>query len=289
MAYSSLVSIPARNAGRLSSGIAKSGRLVPSRFSRQRTAPEKSKLEGSRLAYLGKSFPYKGLSKRTLQFITRAGTRTSRGYSAYWRRFTAWWNQQNFPDDAISPARVANFLKFIFDQGYGASQCAYFRSAISMTAPHWEGVPLGETFLVSQMMSAIKREHPTKARYQDGWDVEQVLQFIETNWSDNTTITLETLRRKCIMLMRLTSLSRSADIYQIRFSSLAFQASELRYDSRPLKQDPTRELCALRLQRFLDNPHLCPVEPWKNMSNVLNIFRDQVTGSLWNQETICGN
>jgi hypothetical protein len=103
----------------------------------------------------------------------------------------------------------------MFKQGYSYSACNGFRSAISTTAPPFQGMTLGQHPLVVAIMEAIQQNIPPQPKYQESWDLNIVLHYIEINLGDNLQLSHFQLRSKSITLLRLSSITRSTDLMRI--------------------------------------------------------------------------
>lgn len=85
------------------------------------------------------------------------------------RIFAEWFNKQGFRDTTVSPTRLASCLHDKFKQGWSTEQCNNLRTAVSMTAPPWQGVPLGECEIVCQITKSIGNKKPLAPKYGDSY------------------------------------------------------------------------------------------------------------------------
>ena len=69
-------------------------------------------------------------------------------------------------------------------------------------------------------MRGFRRERPSLPRYEETFDARVVLDWIETNWPSNESLSLADLRTKAIVLLRITSLKRSRDIAKMVKASI---------------------------------------------------------------------
>lgn len=225
----------------------------------QRGSDEKSELESNRSEFIWKSTRLDGLSRQAKEFITSGGhPNTKKTYDSGWRIFAQWWKDQGFPKRDIYPSDVVNFLVEMFQAGKSASQCNSYRSAISMTAPHFEGKPLGQHELVVQVMNKIQFLHLTEPRYMVTWNTDQVVEYI-LKMGPTNQLGMAELRAKSIMLLRLATIARSSDIYYILFSSIQFHDQEMKFKKRAWKNQRNMDEKIFSVRRFEMNRELCPV------------------------------
>jgi hypothetical protein len=265
-----LVSDSNRNVNRLSPSFTSKSRPIPSWKVRERTSTQKSKLELGRLAYLRQTELFQGLSADTFDFIsTKLRHSSLKNYQYSWGLFAKWWNQQSFTSSDITPTRVASFLHDIFKQGYSYSACNGFRSAISVTAPPFQGILLGQHPLVVSVMEAVKQQIPPQPKYQESWDLNILLDYIDLNLSTNSQLSLPQLRSKAITLLRLSSISRSTDLLRIKYSSVKFTSTQVSFDFKPIKN--SKSIIHTNVQRLDSKPSLCPVAV---LETYIHQFRD---------------
>ena len=144
--------------------------------------------------------------EKLLHFLQQRLRHSSgKNYEHGWRTFARWWNNQQFEDSIISPARVASFLHEMFQKNFSYSTCNGFRSAISATVEPVNGQPIGQHSLVVAVMKSIKSSIPPQPKYSESWNLDTLLQFLETQWGDNGALTLEQLRAKTVVLVRLAT------------------------------------------------------------------------------------
>ena len=263
LANTILVPSTSRSNGRLSNSLTRSSRSISTRFLRQRSGIRKSQLESSRLAYLRQRGIYQELSEEAVAFVlSRGKPTTGKTYDHGWRVFAEWWNSHNFLQDNISPARVAQFLYDKFTAGYSFSAIASFRTAVSVTAPTWLGLPLGQTDVVKTMMHKIELENPPEPRYEATWDMNILVHYI-ASLPDNKDLDTDVLRRKCIVLFKLVTMARSADVDSVKFATLAFTPQHMVYQLRPTKNYKRTTQEIHKVLRLEDTNKLCPVACWE--------------------------
>lgn len=119
---------------------------------------------------------------------------------------------------------------------------------------------MGQHSLICKLMKGVFNKRPPKPRYSQTWDVSMVTNLFE-NWSDNGTLDLKHLARKCAMLLALTSAKRQSDLHAI---DLAFMRSlpegvEFKIPGLTKTRVPGKEVVFF-FPAFKDKPKLCPVQ-----------------------------
>jgi hypothetical protein len=74
---------------------------------------------------------------------------------------------------------------------------------------------LGQHPLVTSVMDAIKQQIPPQPKYQESWDLNILLHYIEFNLELNSQLNISQLRAKTITLLRFCAIARSTDLLRI--------------------------------------------------------------------------
>jgi integrase len=232
-------------------------------------------LEVDRMQYIRGLKKNSDLSARATEFLaaSSATNDTLRVYKYGWKQFATWFNDQNFGDCVVSPTRVVNFLTVMFDRGYSYSFLNNVRTSISMTAPTWNGIALGKTDLVMACLHKIDKERPALPAYESAWSLDAIVDWIEA-LGPNSKLSMKLLRAKCIMLFKLITMARSADILAISWKTVKCQDSKLTGFYKRLKnyrRDVSREFS---LQKWDEYENLCVVRAWEEyLDRTKNIHR----------------
>lgn len=86
-----------------------------------------------------------------------------------------------------------------------------YRSAISKNHALIDGQRVGQHPMIVTHMRAIFNMRTPKPRYQESWDVDILLKFIE-KMGDNKNISLKMLSCKLVALLALTSAGRAPEL-----------------------------------------------------------------------------
>lgn len=74
--------------------------------------------------------------------------------------------------------QIVNFLTYLFEKGYEYKTINSYKSAISSFHPELEGIKVGQTVLIKQLMTGVFNSRPPIPRYTETWDEDLVLKYI---------------------------------------------------------------------------------------------------------------
>ena len=121
----------------------------------------------------------RGLTRQTIDLMGGSvADGTAGGYGYVWRRFTLYC--QNLGQDPFSCELgvITSFLTSLFHQGLQYRTVGCYRSAISKLHGPIDGFTVGEHPAVKAVMGGVFRRRPPLPRYQQTWDVSQVLSYL---------------------------------------------------------------------------------------------------------------
>ena len=104
-------------------------------------------------------------------------------------------------------AEVANFLAYLFQQGYQSHSLNAYRSTISSIHERVDGVEVGKHLMVTRLLKGAFHARPPLPRYTSTWDVRTALGYIE-GLGSNSLLSLKQLSYKLCMLLALIRPSR---------------------------------------------------------------------------------
>lgn len=157
---------------------------------------------------------------------------------------------------------MVEFLRRRFDAGSTYSQLNNFRSAISSTVAPFAGQPVGQNRLVVQIMRSFMNARPPKARYQDCWDVDKALSYLET-LPDYDTLSPALLRQKTAFLLAVHTIARGDDLFKLRHSSVSFDNAD-RVTLILSNPKNRRGEEVITLHPWPQRPKLCVVQALRN-------------------------
>ena len=162
-------------------------------------------------------------------------------------------------------SEVANFLALLYKEGYQYNSVNAYRSAISSVHEKIDGVAIGQHPMVSRLVRGVFNARPPIPRYSSTWDVQLVLNFIETRGKNNN-LSLKMLTSKTVFLLAITRPSRSADLSQLESARLRYDKTGVTFFPSTLAKQsrqgkPIKEFF---FPLFSSNPTLCPVMTLKD-------------------------
>ena len=96
-------------------------------------------------------------------------------------------------------------------------------------------------------------------RYSSTWDVDKVLLWIESNWPDNSTLSLKFLSLKTAMLLALSRPTRASELASLDPLSISDSSAGITIGfSRLMKNQKRGQLRTFELSRS-DRPSICVV------------------------------
>ena len=231
----------------------------------------------SRVEHLRESLNSQGLSGQATELILNSWrSKTSKSYDSLFGRWNRWCSERGLDPFSGPISEVANFLASLYQEGYQYNSVNAYHSAISSVHDRADGVPVGQHPIITRLIKGIFNVRPPIPRYSSTWDVQLVLNFLQTQ-GKSETLSLKMLTLKNVFLLAITRPSRSADLSQLDTSRMrsgvngvSFIPSTLAKQSRQGKP-----IESFFFPSFPQNPILCPVR-------TLSVYLDktnQVRGS----------
>lgn len=153
---------------------------------------------------------------------------------------------------------MVDFLTERFDAGVSYGDIATYRSAISTTAPLYDGVHIGQHPLVKRLMDSLIEQRPPQARYTDTWDLDLPLRHLE-NYPPYDQLTIVQLRKKTVFLLAASIIGRKDDLLKIKFSSVQFDEQGRIPNLLILNPKNKRGFESICLSPWRERPQLCVV------------------------------
>ncbi|KAM4795754.1 LOW QUALITY PROTEIN: uncharacterized protein WCC33_000837 [Rhinophrynus dorsalis] len=198
-----------------------------------------------------------GFSESTKFLMSEAwapGTKAC--YISCWSIWTRWCLERDLDPISTDLTNILNFLSFCFQQGKAYRTINCYRSTISMGHILVDNLPVGQHPLVCKLMKGIRLNRPPSCKYSTFWDVNLVLQFLES-WPENHLLSLKQLSAKLTVLLCLISFRRVSDVraLDIRFRSFVPEGVKFCIFSRT--KTLSREIV---YPAFPQKPQLCVVQ-----------------------------
>lgn len=171
-------------------------------------------------------------------------------------------------------SEVANFLADLYSRGYQQRSINAYRSAIASAHDQVDSASIGQHPTISRLMAGISNARPPLPRYSATWDVNIVLEHIESK-GVNEKLSLKALTLKTAMLLALTRPSRSADLHSLNIGLVRSNPEGICFlPSKPAKQTKAGKIAQeFFFPRFQEKPVLCPVRAVEQYMKVTEPFR----------------
>ena len=151
----------------------------------------------------------------------RANT-TNLTYDSKWKLFIGFAKTQKFEPTLATPAQLAKFLTFLFDERkVKPSTIKGYRAAIGHILRLATGYDPGEDQIIKTLIRSFERQKPTIRNDTPSWDVALVLDA----WAntDGDTMPIKLLQTKTIFLLALASGARRSEIWALNHKVKAKQ------------------------------------------------------------------
>ena len=130
---------------------------------------------------IGESFNKQGISADAAQVILKSWRHgTSKQYRSYFKKWLDFCCREQISPDCSSLGHVIEFLLKLFNDGLSNSNINTARSALSCILPLTGGVPVGKHPLAIRFLKGVFECCPAMAPYTAVWDVNPVLDYVET-------------------------------------------------------------------------------------------------------------
>ena len=148
------------------------------------------------------------ISRQAAELITNSRAKgTNYNYQSAWKKWSGWCSQQQVDPFKCSLSFILNFLASLFEQGLEYSTINTHRSAISAYHEPIEGFAVGKHPRVCALTTGVFKVRPSRPRFVFIWDVEQVLNYLDS-LPPFPQLSTMILVSKLAMLLALCSASR---------------------------------------------------------------------------------
>ena len=107
-------------------------------------------------------------------------TKSLQTYNSLFNRWVSWWSERYHDPVSVPIADVANFLAYLFKEGYISHSLNSFRSAISSIHDPVDGVEVSKHPTFSRLLKGAYHSRPPLRRYTTTWNVQVVLQYLDS-------------------------------------------------------------------------------------------------------------
>lgn len=205
-------------------------------------------------------------------------TKTNKSYDSLFAKRHRWCSERGSDPFSGPIVQVANFLAYLYKEGYQYSSVNAYRSAFSA----WEGWWL-HSWSTPSDLQAYQRGLPGQAlpQYSHTWDVQNVLNYLDS-LSDNRTLSLKHLSWKVTMLLALSRPSRSADLSKLDLSRRVYKSDGVCFYPRALAKQSrsTSQITNFISPSLPGESRLCPVSTLKEYEDRTEPFQGRETNLL---------
>lgn len=149
-------------------------------------------------------------------FLSSWKDRTRRQYAVYLKRWSKFCEKRREDPESFNVDLVADFLAYLFSEGYAYGSINVARSALSSILSNDRG-SVGSHPMIVRVMRGIQVLRPQLAKYQSTWDVNLVFTYLR-KLTPLRKLTLKKLTIKTLLLMLLTSCQRLQTVHVLKVS-----------------------------------------------------------------------
>lgn len=157
-------------------------------------------------------------------FLSSWKERTRRQYAVYLKRWSKFCVKVGEDPEKFNVDLVADFLAYLFREGYAYGSINVARSALSSILSNDRG-SIGSNPVIVRVMRGIQILRPQLAEYQSTWDVNIVFSYLQS-LTPLRKLTLKKLTVKTLLLMLLTSCQRLQTVHVLKVSDLLDSTAE---------------------------------------------------------------
>ena len=214
------------------------------------------------LACLRQKFRHSCLSTEASDLMLSSWrTKSSQTYDSLFNKWVGWCSERHRDPVSGPIADVANFLAYLFKEGYKSRFLNSFRSAISSVHDPVDGIEVGKHPTISRLLKGAYHSRPPLPRYTSTWNVQVVVQYLD-GLGPSDFLSLKQLTFKLVMLLALTRPSRSADLASLQIDRRRYKPEGVEFLPSTLAKQSSqgRTLRQFFFPSFPHNKNLCPVE-----------------------------
>ena len=221
----------------------------------------------------GKALAVKAFPDKLQSLSSTLGDQKLADHDSLFGRWNRWCSERGSDPFSGLISEAANFLATLYKEGYQYNSVNAYRSAISSVHDKADGVPVGQHPIITRLIKGIFNSIP---RYSNTWDVQLVLNFLQTQ-GKSETLPMKMLTLKNVFLLAITRPSRSADLSQLDTSRMRSGVNGISFIPFTLAKQSRqgKPIESFFFPSFPQNPILCPVR-------TLSVYLDktnQVRGS----------
>lgn len=165
---------------------------------------------------------------------------------------------------------IISYLTFIFQKGVSYQTLNCHRSSLSLII----GNHVSTDDRIKRWFKGVYKLRPMKPKYNSVWDPSRVLSYI-CHWCPLTTLSLERLTKKTVMLLVLATGQRVQTLNSISLKNIKFSSNgvEIIFTDILKTSAPGRRQPQVILPYFSAQPEICPVMTLKHYIEVTSGLR----------------
>ena len=153
------------------------------------------------MVYLRERYRSQQLSEEATDLMLSSWrTKTNKSYVSLFSKWHCWCSERSLDPFTAPIAQVANFLAYLYKEGYQYSSVNAYWSAISSVHEKIDGYAVGQHPLNHGLIKCVFQARPPLPHYSHIWDVQRVLNFL-TSMGENHSLSLKHLSWKITMLL----------------------------------------------------------------------------------------
>ena len=139
---------------------------------------------------------------------------TKSGYRSSFNKFSNFCQTISECSKTCGPEIVAQYLKYLYEEGCSYSTVNFARSAISKYHSGYNGISVGSHKLITIACKAIFRLRPPLPKYKTTYDITVVLEHIKA-LKCNSELSLKLLSYKALFLLTMCTISRMSSVARL--------------------------------------------------------------------------
>lgn len=197
-------------------------------------------------------------------------------YDVALKRWHAFCSKNGYNLFEASIPTVLFFLTEAYNKGCQYGTLNSYRAALALIL----GPYMSKDDRISRFFKGVFRLRPTQPKYNITWDTSIVLTYLSKQYP-NQNLSLETLTRKCVTLLALSTAHRIQTLSLININNIENLSDIIRIKipERVKTSNPSSYQPVLSLPFFTEKPEICPsntliahMERTKNLRSNNNLF-----------------
>lgn len=233
----------------------------------------------SRVSCLRGQYQAMGIPDVTEILLSASRPSTRKTYPSAWRRWSGWCVKRKIDPFSAPLGDILLYLTEYFNSGAAYRSVNVARSAISTSHAKLDGLPVGQSPLVIQLLKGMFNNRPPKLKYSHTWEVSSLTKYL-TSLGSNRSLSLKQLSWKLAMLFSLTCPERVSAITKLDLPHCHVLPEGVEFTlSAPRKRGTTDQLPKAFFARFPSSSKLCPVETLRYYLKTTRTLRPTIPSS----------